>query len=242
MISPAQLPTLLLGIGMAVVVVLLAIWWQQQTFRWPIILVVCLVAAPLLSWWSATAFQVSDYRAGCDGLCPGFRGAPIAIYTGETAGDKFWPGMFVLNALLYLVILLGWSGVIHAVLARGDRLAGISGAGRLLLGGFLLMLPFALAPIYIPPPQAHVRGDSQRVAINAQREVYMYDGTAAAPILRVGLEDVRPRLDGSPGMRVCLRTYTFFYLPIGHLYLDMTPEGVHSTGGGTRAEDRSCWE
>jgi hypothetical protein len=227
---------------MAVLVVLLAVWWQQQTFRWPVIMVILLVAAPLLSWWSATAFQIADYRAGCDGLCPGFRGAPVSFYTGETAGSLFQPGMFVLNGLVYLVLLMGWSAVIYALLARGDRLPGFSSAGRVLLGCILILLPLATAPIYIPPPQALVRGDSQRVAINAQREVYMYDASASAPILRAGLEDVRPRLDGSPGMRVCLRTYTFFYFPIGHMYLDMTPEGVHSTGGGTRNTDQSCWE
>ena len=43
-------------------------------------------------------------------------------------------------------------------------------------------------------------------------------------------------------MRVCLSTYTFFYLPVGHLYLDMTPEGVHSNGGGILPRSASCWE
>jgi hypothetical protein len=241
-ISSAHLPAILAGTGIAVVVVLLAIWWQQQTFRWPVIIVIFLVAAAMLSWWSATAFQVVDYRAGCDGLCPGFRGAPVSFYTGETAGGLFQPGMFVLNSLVYLVLLMGWGAVIYALLARDDHLLGLSGAGRLLFGCILFLLPLAMAPSYIPPPQAHVRGDSQRVAINAQREIYMYDALAPAPILRAGLEDVRPRVDGSPGLRVCLRTYTFFYLPTGHMYLDMTPEGVHSTGGGIQTNDRSCWD
>jgi hypothetical protein len=99
-----------------------------------------------------------------------------------------------------------------------------------------------LAPLYLPPPQAHVRGDPQRIAINAQREVYMYDQLAPMSVLRVGLEDVRPRRDGQPGMRVCLSTYTLFYLPVGHMYLDMAPEGVHSTGGGVLPRQVSCWE
>src|SRR5512147_2735514 len=96
-ISLAQLPAVLLGLSFLVAAILLAIWWRQQTFRWPIILVICLAAAPLLSWWSATAFQVPDYRAGCDGLCPGFRGAPIATFLGEAAGSTFLPAMFLLN-------------------------------------------------------------------------------------------------------------------------------------------------
>ncbi len=106
----------------------------------------------------------------------------------------------------------------------------------------LLALPFALAPLYVPPAEAHVRGDPQRIAINAQREIYMYDRLAPAPVLRAGLEDVRPRLDGSPGMRVCLRAYSYFYMPVGHMYLDMAPEGVHSTGGGVLPGDKSCWD
>jgi hypothetical protein len=100
----------------------------------------------------------------------------------------------------------------------------------------------AISPLVLPPPEAHVRGDSQRISINARREVYLYDDQAPAPVLRVGLADVRPRRDGNPGMRVCLRVYTLFYLPIGHMFLDMTPEGVHSTTGGMLPLERSCWQ
>ncbi len=107
--------------------------------------------------------------------------------------------------------------------------------------GWCCSSPLALAPVFLPPPQAHVRGDSQRVAINAQREAYMYDDTAPLPVVRLALEDVRPRLDEQPGLRVCLRTYSYFYLPIGFMYLDMTPEGVHSNNGGTLPRDGSCW-
>jgi hypothetical protein len=101
--------------------------------------------------------------------------------------------------------------------------------------------PLALSPLFLPAPQAQARGDPLRIAINAQREVYMYDQDADAAVLRVGLEDVRPRTDGQQGMRVCLRAYTFFYLPAGYLYLDMTPEGVHSNAGGALPNGASCW-
>ena len=87
-----------------------------------------------------------------------------------------------------------------------------------------------------------MRGDPQRVAINARREVFMYDELAPMPVLRVGLEDVRPRKDGQPGMRVCWRTYTLFYLPVGFMYMDMAPEGVHSTRGGVLPRNASCWQ
>lgn len=241
----------LLGLGLMIGAVLLMIWWRQQSFRWPIVAVLCLVAAPLLSWWSGMVFQVADYRAGCDGLCPGYRGAPIAIYEGEAAGGSFLPEMFALNSLVYLVLLLGWSAVVRGIVqpggssrstAGGQRAAWQNWGARVLLGLILLAAPFVLSPLYLPPPEAHVRGDPQRIAINARREVYLYDQLAPAPALRVGLEDVRPRPDGQLGMRVCLRLYTYLYLPIGHMFLDMTPEGVHSNGGGVVPLDASCWE
>ena len=239
----------ILGVAVIALVVLLAIWWRQQTRRWGLVLTGCAAAALLLSWWSGLVFQVADYRAGCDGLCPGYRGAPIPTFQGEAAGGAFMPGMFLVNALVYLVLLLGWSALVRAVLVRVEYSRGPAerySVGqtwrRAFLGTILIILPVALAPLYLPPPQAHVRGDPQRIAINAQREVYMYDQLASVPLLRVGLEDVRPRRDGQPGMRVCLNTYTLFYLPVGHMYLDMAPEGIHSTGGGVLPRQVSCWE
>lgn len=241
-LSLADMPILLIGLGALLVALLLAIWWRQHTFRWPLVVVTCLVAAPALSWWSGHAFVVADYRAGCDGLCSGFRGAPIAFFQGETAGAAFLPGMFAISALVYLALLLAWTSIIYAFAARGAVLGRIAGGGQALLTLVLFAVPFALSPFFLPPPEAHVRGDSLRIAINAEREVYMYDQKAGAPVLRVGLEDVRPRSDRAPGMRVCLRTYTFFYVPTGYMFLDMAPEGVHSTAGGIVPNGNSCWD
>ena len=232
-----------LGIVMFVLALLLTIWWRQQSFRWPVLLVACLVLAPALSWWSGKAFQVPAYRAGCDGLCPGYSGAPVAIFVGDIASDSFSAPRFALNSLVYLVALLGWAAILRSILPRVNqgnrrRRRGLS----VMAAGALVILPLGLAPLYLPPPEAQVRGDSLRVAINARREVYLYDENAYLPVLRVALEDVRPRVDGQPGLRVCLRTYTYFYMPSGHMYLDMTPEGVHSNGGGVTALDKTCWE
>jgi hypothetical protein len=233
---------ILLAVAIVALVVLLSIWWRQQTQRWGLVLAACAIAALLLSWWSGLTFQVADYRAGCDGICPGYRGAPIPTFRGETAGGTFLTGMFLLNALVYLVLLLGWAALVRAVLTRMESGGPVPVWGPVVLGVVLVVLPLVLAPLYLPPPEAHVRGDPQRIAINAQREVYMYDSLAAMPVLRVGLEDVRPRRDGQPGMRVCLSMYTLLYLPAGHMYLDMAPEGVHSTGGGVVPRQESCWE
>ena len=233
---------LVLGLVLIAAAVLLVVWWRQQSYRWPLVLAGAVAAALALSWWSGVAFNVADYRAGCDGLCPGFRGAPIPVYDGVAAGGAFLPGGYFLNSLVYLVLILGWAALLRALVNGGQ---GGSRNNALIVAGFALLLaatPLLLSPLLLPPPEAHVRGDPQRIAINARREVYLYDQLASLPVLRVGLEDVRPRPDHQPGMRVCLSAYTFFYLPVGHLYLDMTPEGVHSNGGGILPRSASCWE
>jgi hypothetical protein len=231
-----------LGLVLVVVAVLLVIWWRQRNYRWPLILGVCLVVALALSWWSGQAFIVTDYRAGCDGLCPGFRGAPIPTYAGAAAAGQFLPGGFLLNSLVYLVLILGWSVLLRGILEAGGDASTRSPWLVVIVGLVLVVAPLVLSPLFLPPPEAHVRGDPQRIAINARREVYLYDHLAPSPILRVGLEDVRPRPDGQPGMRVCLSIYTFLYMPIGHMFLDMTPEGVHSNAGGILSRPASCWE
>jgi hypothetical protein len=231
-----------LGVALIVAAVLLIIWWRQQSYRWPLILAGALAAALALSWWSGLAFDVADYRAGCDGLCPGFRGAPIPIRNGAAAGGAFLPGGFLLNSLVYLVLILGWAALLRALLIGIQHNSQRNIFTLVLIALLLIVGPLLLSPLYLPPPEARARGDLQRIAINARREVYLYGRLAPLPVLRVGLEDVRPRPDGQPGMRACLTTYTFFYMPVGHLYLDMTPEGVHSNGGGVLPRSASCWE
>jgi hypothetical protein len=207
-----------------------------------LVTLLCLILAPVLSWWSGQAFVVSDYRAGCTGLCAGHRGAPLAVYAGESAGGQFLPAMFALNSLIYLVVLLSWSVLLRAVIFRAGVASHTQSWAQAALLLLLIVVPLALTPIYLPPPEAHVRGDPQRIAINARREVCMYNQLADLPVLRVALEDVRPRHDGQPGMRVCLRIYSLFFWPAGFMFMDMTPEGVHSTAGGVLPRTASCWE
>ena len=231
-----------LGLVLVVAAVLLVVWWRQQSYRWPLVLVGSLAAALALSVWSGVAFDVADYRAGCDGLCPGFRGAPIPIYGGAAAGGLFQPGGFLLNSLVYLVLILGWAALLRALVSGTQGGSRGSALAVVLIILMLIVGPLLLSPLFLPPPEARARSDLRRIAINARREVYLYDQLAPLPVLRVGLEDVRPRPDHQPGMRVCLSAYTFFYVPVGHLYLDMTPEGVHSNSGGMLPRSASCWE
>jgi hypothetical protein len=240
MTGPVTWQSVLLGLGLLTAGVLLVVWWRQQSGRWALVLLFCLLAAPALSHWSGLAFQVEPYRAGCDGLCPGSRGAPVPTHTCE-ATCEFLPVGFAVNTLAYLVILLAWGAVVQAIQRQIVVTSERGAVFRFLFGAVLFVGPFALSPLYLPPPEAHVRGDPQRVAINAEREVFMYDDLAALPILRVALEDVRPRPDDQAGLRVCMRTYSYFYMPSGYIYLDMTPEGVHSNQGGVLPVTASCW-
>jgi hypothetical protein len=230
-----------IGLALLVAATLLTVWWRQKTFRWALVLCLCVLLAPLLSWWSGLVFRVEPYRAGCDALCVGRVGAPIATAQLDGNSETFLPLGFALNSLLYLVLALAWLAVVRSVLVRVGETSRNPLLIQTVLALVLYLAPLALSPLFLPAPQARARGDPLRVAINAEREVYMYDQEAPAPVLRVGLEDVRPRVDGQPGMRVCLRAYTFFYLPAGYLYLDMTPEGVHSNAGGNLPNGASCW-
>lgn len=230
-----------LGLILLLASVLLAVWWRQQTYRWVLVVVLCLLLAPLLSRWSAAAFRVEPYRAGCDALCIGRAGAPVATYRLEGDREIFLPVGFAVNTLMYLALTLGWFAVIRSIVVRAGETSRNAFLVQAIIVIVLGVLPLALSPLFLPVPQAQARGDPLRIAINAQREVYMYDQEAGVPVLRVGLEDVRPRTDGQQGMRVCLRAYTFFYLPAGYLYLDMTPEGVHSNTGGALPNGASCW-
>ncbi len=234
-------PAIPAGVGLLIIVALLVVWWRQQTFRWPVVLALCLILAPALSYWSGQVFRVEPYRAGCDAICPGHAGAPIAVLRIEGERQQRAPVGFALNSLAYLALALAWAAVVRTVLVRAGELRRNSLLAQLALGLVLIVAPLALSPLFLPPPQAQPRGDPQRIAINAQREIYMYDGESQAPVMRVALEDVRPRYDGQEGMRVCFRAYTFFYLPAGYLYLDMTREGVHSNAGGALPPGASCW-
>ena len=72
-------------------------------------------------------------------------------------------------------------------------------------------------------------------------------------IQRLALEDVRrlpqrlqPDAPGlppptGPEWRVCLRSYTFFYVPWRRVYIDLDATGALTIGGGVLPLDQECW-
>ena len=49
-----------LGVVLIAAAVLLVIWWRQQSYRWALVLVLCLLLAPAMSFWSSVAFEVAE--------------------------------------------------------------------------------------------------------------------------------------------------------------------------------------
>ena len=104
MIALAFWQMVLLGVTLLGLATLLVVWWRQQSLRWASVLAVGIISAVALSWWAGIAFKIPDYRAGCDGLCPGYRGAPFPIFRGEAAGGAFRVDGFLLNVLTYFLL------------------------------------------------------------------------------------------------------------------------------------------
>ena len=111
---------LVLGLVLIVAAVLLVVWWRQQSYRWPLVLAGAVAAALALSWWSGVAFNVADYRAGCDGLCPGFAARPSRFTAASQREEHSCRGASLLNSLVYLVPILGWAALVRALVNGGQ--------------------------------------------------------------------------------------------------------------------------
>ena len=232
--------TILLTFFQALVVILLVVWWLRWTphgLEW---VTLFLFGAVGLSYLSGILFRVPPYQAGCDGLCPGWWGFPLPTHRIETGDIVFFdPLSFVRNAFFYYAVLLAFGGLI-AWLSRRFRWSSRSWKKRFLFIILVIVLPLATLPLWIPPPQPQPSGPEQRLVINAARDWRWQLGLRDFMDRRLALEDVRPAPDGEH-QRVCFRIYTWFYLPYGHAYIDMEPEGVRAVTGNETPLSESCW-
>jgi hypothetical protein len=103
-----------------------------------------------------------------------------------------------------------------------------------------VVLPLALAPVWLPPPQPDLPPAAQRLAINAARNWRWQLQGRRLTDYRLAVEDVRQHPDGRR-WRVCFRVYSWFYRPRTRLYIDLEPAGVRATGGGLIPLTASCW-
>ncbi|MBK8046345.1 MAG: hypothetical protein IPK16_03960 [Anaerolineales bacterium] len=147
---------ILLAVGGALSIILLMIWWRQQTTHWFRVLVLTFLLAFALDFASIYLFEVPPYYAGCSTGCAGWRGYPLPVaritVTGQT---QVGIADFGLNLILLWLLV-----VVAALLGRVVGLAidweNRSRRARLLTLGLLFLIPWSLLPRFwsrhSPPP------------------------------------------------------------------------------------------
>ncbi|MBP7964564.1 MAG: hypothetical protein KBG20_08990 [Caldilineaceae bacterium] len=241
-------PDLFFGLVALGLVALLSIWWQQQTDWWVLISVLALGVAASLSMASLTVFQVPAHFVGCPDGCDGWQGYPLAFASVDFAGvRRMAPVDFVLNLLwtwvvtLFTFMMMRLLGMAYGWSERGKR-------ARFFFLFFVFILPFSLLPRVMDPPQPYLTGETQRLAVNALRTAqYTYNITGAWT-QRLAVEDIRS-LSGSAATfgfetnttQVCLRGYTYFYLPWRRYRIILDTSGVVALNLTELPLDQPCW-
>ena len=239
---------LLFGLVALGLVVLLAIWWRQQIDLWVPLLAVTLGIAAGLSIATLSVFQVPAHFVDCPGGCNGWRGYPVAFASVDFAGVRtLAPVDFILNLLwtwllvLFLFMVLRLAGTAYNWSERGFR-------AKFLFLLFILVLPLALVPRVMDPPQPYLTGESQRLAVNALRtSQYTYNLTGAW-VQRLAVEDIRSLSSSGATFgfetattQVCLRGYTYFYIPWRRYRLILDTSGVIALNLTELPLDQPCW-
>lgn len=231
-------------------VTLLIVWWQQQTRQWFRITVGTLLIALLLCISSYYFFEVPAYYASCPTGCTGWRGYPRPFATTRFDGSaELSPLDFAFNWLmLWLLWLVGsvlwrWFGVAFQWPIRSLR-------ARALFVVVVALLPWALLPRFLDPPQPRTIGEDLRLATNARRFAEFTYRVTGFAVQRLALEDVRrpsASAEGNTagpaavGSQVCLRGYTYFYLPWHHYLIDLDVNGVTALRMVDLPLSKSCW-
>lgn len=211
------------GIGL-VLGLLMVLWWREQSPAWYAVWALSLLAGTLLALGSAYLFQIPPRLVGCvDSLCPGQIGYPLPF--GQIPPDGGAPqiflGDFLLNMELLWLAVLGTS-VAWRFLALAVDLPRQSLRGKILYLLLAVLLPWALLPRFLPPPEPTLQGEALRVAVNARRAGEVTYQITGLWVQRLAFEDVRwipvqvpAALRGldQPQPQVCLRGYTYFYIP-----------------------------
>lgn len=231
---------------------LLVIWWREQTRFWFRIVVSALLLALLQSISSVYLFQVPPYTTGCSPLCPGWAGYPLPVAV-LLPGDlmRLAPLDFALNVLILWLLWLG-AGVAWTLLGMAFQWWRRGWRARLLFIFVVGVLPWALLPRIINPPEPQATGEELRLAINAQRSAEFTYRITGAWVQRLALEDVRSvaqdpdapaqLLDEEQASRVCLRGYTYFYIPWRRYRITLDGSGATGTRLAELPLAGSCWE
>jgi hypothetical protein len=243
---------LLLSAGGILSIVLLIIWWRQQSPRhWHRIVIVTFLVAFLLSFASIYLFEVPPFYAGCPQGCSGWRGYPLPVARitrqGQTQIGLVDFGINLL--LLWLLVLI--AALIGRLLGTAFRWENRGQRARILFILLLFVVPWALLPRYLEPPQPATTGEELRLVNNARRAAEATYRITGAWVQRLALEDVR-QLSPNPlsesvrdpsGVRsqVCLRGYTYFYIPWRRYVVSLEPTGVTALDLVERPLEGTCW-
>ncbi|NJN83858.1 MAG: hypothetical protein HC802_17340 [Caldilineaceae bacterium] len=152
-----------------------------------------------------------------------------------------------------LMLWLLWLGalLIWRLLALSIEWWNRSLRTRLLFIFFLVILPWALLPRILNPPQPQTEGEELRLSINARRAAEFTYRITGVWVQRLALEDIR-RTSVASGLppasaeesvsQVCLRGYTYFFVPWRRYRISLDPSGVTALSLDELSVDGSCWE
>jgi hypothetical protein len=232
---------------------LLILWWRQQSGAWFRVAVGTLLAALLLAIASVFLFVVPPHFAGCPDGCDGWRGYPlrVALYRLD-GGSELGAGDFALNVLILWLLWLAAS-VSWRILAAFFRLGTRARRTRTLFVLIFVIAPWALLPRILNPPQPPVAGEELRLANNARRAAEFTYGITGFWIHRLALEDVRRDPSVAPGdtsdgastgagNQVCLRGYTYFFVPWQRYRIGLDPNGATALSLVEVPLEGSCWQ
>lgn len=242
----------LFAVAGLILVTLMIIWWRQQTRYWFRIVATFLLGALLLNIASYYIFQVPPHHVNCPDGCAGWRGFPRPIATLEF-NDISRVGRidFGLNLLLLWILLMG-AGVIWRLLGIAFRWSERTRRFRLTFILIVCILPWALLPRVLNPPQPTPFNEDLRIANNALRAAEFTYTITGLGVQRLALEDIRFTTVTAddvigveqtvPVYQVCLRGYTYFYLPWRHYRIELESNGVTATNLTELPLDEPCWD
>lgn len=243
---------------------LIILWWRQQSANWLRVALGTLLLAVLLAIASYYFFAVPPWYAGCPEGCAGWRGYPLRMALTEVSGRSILaPGDFALNVMILWLLWLAAS-VFWRLLATLFQFEDLSRRWRIIFVVVFVVLPWALLPRILNPPQPTVLGEELRLANNARRAAEFTYGVTGLWVQRLALEDVRrgvdveslgEALEGAEGSgtitaspasgrtvnQVCMRGYTWFYLPWQRYVVALDANGANALGLWARPLDESCW-
>lgn len=231
---------------------LLILWWRQQSNHWFRITMAALLAALVLTIASYYLFVVPAHSVGCSPECPGWRGFPLRIARfGLDGHSEIAVIDFVLNVmLLWLLWLVG--SVFWQVVAALLRWDARSTRWKVFFVLLVFVVPWALLPRILNPPQPTVEGEELRLVNNARRAAEFTYGVTGLIVQRLAVEDMRRNVEPGegdvaagvirPGSQVCLRGYTYFFIPWQRYRISLDANGATALNMALLPLGGSCWQ